>query len=97
MFDVLGIFTVLMGKLSYKSVRIISVLGVISIQKKLFCLVAQHQRVYKIKNLHIVLWYHSDLNIAGDFMLSGHPDYEPLSLSGKLAISILAAYVSLHY
>ena len=25
-----------------------------------------------------VLWDYSDLNFAGDTMLSGHPDYEPL-------------------
>ena len=79
-FDVLGMCTFLMGKLGYKSVRIIRFLGVISIQRKSFCPVAQHQWVWKTGNLHVVLRDYSDLNFAGEFMLSGHPDYEPFTL-----------------
>ena len=43
------------GKLSYKSIRIVRLLGVMSKQTKSFCLVAQHQQVYKIENLRTVL------------------------------------------
>ena len=41
MFHVLGMYRVSMGKLSYKSVRIIRFIGVISIQKKMFQPIAQ--------------------------------------------------------
>ena len=53
------------GKLSYKSIRIVGLLGVMSKQTKSFCLVAYCSGD------------HSDLNYARGFMLSGHPDYEP--------------------
>ena len=77
--DILGMCTVSMGKLGYKSVRIIRFLGIISIQTKSFCLEAQHQWVNKSENLRTVLWDYSDFNFARDFMQSGYPDYEPLS------------------
>ena len=65
-FDVLGICTVLTGKLSFKhklslqvygfkSVRILRFLGVISIRTKSFRLIVQHQWVYKTENAHTVL------------------------------------------
>ena len=79
--DVLGICTVLLGKLCYKYVRVITFLGVISTQTKSFCLIAQHQCVYKIQNSPTVLGDHYDLKFAGDFMLSGHPGYEPLKIT----------------
>ena len=46
--------------------------------KKSFCLVAQHQSVYKSENLHPVLRDYSDLNHTREFMQSGYHDYEPL-------------------
>ena len=64
------------GKLSYKSVLIITLLVVIAVQTKAFPLVPQHRRACTIGNLHTVLWDYSDLNFAGNFMISGHPDYE---------------------
>ena len=43
------------GKLSYKSIRIVRLLGVMSKQTKSFCLEAQHHWFYKIENLRTVL------------------------------------------
>ena len=62
------------GKLSYKSVLIITL---IAVQTKAFPHIPQHRRACAIENSHTVLWDYSDLNFAGYFMLSGHPDYEP--------------------
>ena len=67
------------GKMGFNSVRIIRLLGIISIQTKSFCLVAQHQWVYESENLYTVLWDWSDFNNTREFMQSGYPDYQPLS------------------
>ena len=91
MCDVSTMCTVSMGKLGYKSVRIIRFLGIISKQTKSFHLVAQHQWVNKSENLHTVLWDYSDLNFTREFMQSGYPGYEPLinlSFDNKIAKSL---------
>ena len=70
-------------KLSYKTVRIIRFLGVISIWTKWFRLKAPHQFVYKSECLYTVSRNYADLNFAREFMLSGHPAYESLKRSEK--------------
>ena len=67
-----------MGQLSYKSVRIIKSLGVISIRTKSFEVLAQHQELYNSENMYTVLWGYFDSNFAVDFMLIGPIDYEPM-------------------
>ena len=50
----------------------------VSIQTKLFHLIAQG--VYKSEHLDAVSWDYPDLNCARYFMLSGHLEYEPLTI-----------------
>ena len=68
----------LMGKLSYKSVRIIRFLGVISIRTSLFEVLTHHQELYNSENMYTVLCDYSDPVFAVEFMLLGPLDYEPI-------------------
>ena len=56
-------------KLSCKSVRIISFLGVISIQTKTFPLMRITTWVYKSEDLYTVSWEYAEFSSVGDFML----------------------------
>ena len=72
--------TVSMEKWGYKSVGSIRFLRVISLRTKLCHLVAQQHEIRKQEICVLCLWDHSDLLFSRSFMLSGHPDYEPLLL-----------------